>query len=173
MTVVNQFFHKRLYSACCVLLILSSKPLNASTLTIAKQSSVPEVTNVKGSEAEIYKPEFFSQYSPQTALNMVTQLPGFNLVETDDDIRGFAAGAGNILIDGRRPTTKSGGIREALSRVPASQVAQIEVIRGASGSADAAGQAVVANIIQIKDQAAKHWEFSTAKTSASLVRNND
>lgn len=121
----------------------------------------------KQKDAELYKPAFFTQYSPQTALDMVNQLPGFTLVETDDDIRGFATGAGNVLIDGRRPTTKSGGIREALSRIPASQVAYIEVIRGASGTSDAAGQAVVANVIQIKDQAARRWELALGKAKGA------
>ncbi|WP_448567120.1 TonB-dependent receptor plug domain-containing protein [Thalassotalea ganghwensis] len=134
---------------------LVSSPLQVS----AKATTLEQIG------AETYKPLFFSQYSPQTALDMVTQLPGFSLIETDDDIRGFASGAGNVLIDGRRPTTKSGGIRDALSRIPASQVAYIEIIRGTSGTSDAAGQAVVANIIQHKKNAAKRWEFGVGQAS--------
>ncbi|MBL4631139.1 MAG: Plug domain-containing protein [Paraglaciecola sp.] len=109
---------------------------------------------------EVYQRVFFAKYTPQTALDMVLRLPGFLLIETDNDVRGFAAGAGNVLIDGRRPTTKSGGIEEALSRIPAMQVAKIEVIRGASGSVDAAGQAVVANVIRVKNGGAKRWQIA-------------
>ncbi|MDO6426940.1 TonB-dependent receptor [Thalassotalea sp. 1_MG-2023] len=113
---------------------------------------------------EVYSATFFDQYAPLTALDMVNQLPGFTLIETDDDIRGFATGAGNVLIDGRRPTTKSGGINETLSRIAAAQVAYIEILRGASGSSDAAGQAVVANVVKLKQGAAKHWKLAFEKT---------
>lgn len=113
---------------------------------------------------DVYSATFFDQYAPLTALDMVNQLPGFTLIETDNDIRGFATGAGNVLIDGRRPTTKSGGINETLSRIAAAQVAYIEVLRGASGSSDAAGQAVVANVVKLKQGAAKHWKLAFEKT---------
>ncbi len=155
MFAVNQNKKQLLLLSVCA--ALAGLPIKANA----------QSTDVKQAYAEIYEPAFFTQYSPQTSLDMVTQLPGFNLVETDDDIRGFAAGAGNVLIDGRRPTTKSGGIREALSRIPASQVAHVEVIRGASGTSDSAGQSVVANVIQIKEQTAKRWELGFGKANGS------
>ena len=40
---------------------------------------------------------------------MVMLLPGFVLQEGDDDVRGYAGAAGNVLIDGQRPASK--GIR--------------------------------------------------------------
>lgn len=160
---VSQFLSKLFIAGCffgggCV------GQLMASTLTKAENK---QENNQLIAPVESYQPKFFVQYSPQTAFDMVMQLPGFTLVETESDIRGFASGAGNVLIDGRRPTTKSGGIEDTLSRIPASQVAYIEVIRGASGSADAAGQAVVANVIQIKDQTAKRWQLGLGKASDS------
>mgnify|MGYP000341631614 CR=1 FL=1 len=117
------------------------------------------------SENESYSNDFFAEYTPQTALDMVLRLPGFSLVETDDEIRGFVAGGGNVLIDDRRPTTKSGGIEEALSRIPASQVEKIEIIRGVAGLSDAAGQAVVANVVRRDTGTAHSWKFSLENTS--------
>jgi len=113
---------------------------------------------------EQYLPQYFKDYFPQTALDMVQRLPGFVFIEEDNDVRGFASGAGNILIDGTRPTTKSGGIKEALERIPYGQVARIDILRGSAGSADTGGQSVVANIIRLKNTSAKRWqaEFLTS-----------
>jgi len=108
---------------------------------------------------ERYSPIFFSDYAPQTAYDMVQYLPGFVLVEEDNDVRGFSSGAGNILIDGTRPITKSGGIKEALERIPRTQVAFIEILRGNAGSSDTAGQSVVANVIRVKQSNAKQWKM--------------
>jgi len=108
---------------------------------------------------ERYSPIFFSDYAPQTAYEMVQYLPGFVLIEEDNDVRGFASGAGNVLIDGTRPTTKSGGIKEALERIPRTQVAYIEILRGNAGSSDTAGQSVVANVIRVKQSNAKQWKM--------------
>ena len=107
---------------------------------------------------EQYLPEYFKDYFPQTAFDMVQRLPGFVFIEEDNDVRGFASGAGNILIDGTRPTTKSGGIKEALERIPYAQVVRIDILRGSAGSADTAGQSVVANIVRIKNGSAKRWQ---------------
>src|SRR5690606_12098186 len=52
-----------------------------------------------------YSAAFFSLYQPSTALDMVQQLPGFQ-INDGDRTRGFAAAAGNILINGRRLSAK-------------------------------------------------------------------
>ena len=70
---------------------------------------------------------------------MVERLPGFTFDEGSSD-RGFGANAGNVLIDGARPTAKSGGLSAALKRIPADQVEKIEIIRGGVGGGEAAGQ---------------------------------
>ena len=53
-----------------------------------------------------YDAAFFSQYNPQTALDMVRQTPGFSL-DGGEDRRGFSGAVGNLLIDGQRPSSKS------------------------------------------------------------------
>src|SRR5258705_12742173 len=52
-----------------------------------------------------FEPGFFARYNPVTALDMVRQLPGF-AIDNGDNLRGFGATAGNVLIDGQRPSTK-------------------------------------------------------------------
>jgi hypothetical protein len=90
----------------------------------------------------VYGADFFTHYSPRTALDMINETPGFVLEETTDR-RGFAGAAGNILIDGERPIAKSQTLSDILQRIPASQVVRIEIIRGG----DDTGHAVVANVV--------------------------
>ncbi|MET1255639.1 TonB-dependent receptor plug domain-containing protein [Aliikangiella maris] len=120
---------------------------------------------------ETYLPDFFTSYAPQTALDMVMRLPGFELKLDDDAVRGFGATAGNVLIDGIRPPSKSGGIKNALLRIPASQVAKIIVVRGATSTGDAAGQSVIANIYRVNNQSVKRWQLGVGKTSGEQAIN--
>ncbi len=107
-----------------------------------------------------YPASFFDRYQPITALEMVLQVPGFQLDEGDSD-RGFASSAGNILINDRRPSTKQDALSAILTRIPASQVERIELIRGQVRNIDLQGQSVVANVILLDiDQALVRWSAS-------------
>ncbi len=108
----------------------------------------------------IYKPGYFTQFNPITALDMVARVPGFS-VDGGDDVRGFGGAAGNVLIDGQRPSTKSASLDEILTRIGAGSVAYIELIRGGTGGLDVAGQAVVVNVIRKEGvREPSPWEFS-------------
>jgi len=76
-----------------------------------------------------YEADFFEKFSPRTALDMVKQVPSFSLQDVDEDKRGYAAAAGNVLIDGERPSTKSQTLEDILQRIPAAQVLRLEVLR--------------------------------------------
>ena len=65
-----------------------------------------------------YPPAYFAEQRPSTALDMVQRLPGFS-IDGGDDVRGFEGAAGNILIDGARPTSKTDDIEEILRVTPA------------------------------------------------------
>ena len=103
-----------------------------------------------------YPAEFFQQYTPQNAMDMINRLPGFSF-DRGSNARGFGGNAGNVLIDGARPTSKSGGLSGALSRVSAAQVKSIIILRGGTNSGDASGHAVVANVIKIKGLQQGTW----------------
>ncbi len=96
-----------------------------------------------------YGPEFFAAQQPSTALDMVGRIPGFSL-DNGDAVRGFEGAAGNVLIDGQRPASKSDNLSEILKRIPASSVARIDVIRGGAPGIDMQGKAVLANIIRTR-----------------------
>jgi hypothetical protein len=114
------------------------------------QESPPKPDAAANHEGVIdYTPADFAAARPNTALDMVNRLPGFSL-ESGDQVRGFAGAAGNVLIDGQRPTSKSEGLGDALARIPIAQVERIDLIRGGASGIDMQGQTVLANVIRKK-----------------------
>lgn len=124
-------------------------------------SSQEEITS--NDNRTVYPASFFEQYSPQNALDMIERIPGFSFNEGSDD-RGFGGNAGNVLINGARPTSKSSGLEGALERISVSQVLQIEVIRGGVSASDSGGQTVIANVIKNDTQTSGTWSFLTMRT---------
>jgi hypothetical protein len=96
----------------------------------------------------VFEPAFFADSRPDTAADMIQRLPGFGLDGGDNSTRGFAGAAGNVLIDGDRPSTKSDNLFDILRRIPAGSVERIELIRGGAPGIDMQGQPVVANIVR-------------------------
>jgi hypothetical protein len=93
-----------------------------------------------------YPPSFFAEQRPSTALDMINRLPGFRL-DSGDSARGFAGTAGNVLINGERPTTKSENLQDILTRISASAVERVELIRGGAPGVDMQGQTILANVV--------------------------
>ena len=124
-------------------LILQQSPKSSSELSLLP-------------DAFEYPAEFFQQYTPQNAMDMINRLPGFSF-DRGSNARGFGGNAGNVLIDGARPTSKSGGLSGALSRVSAAQVKSIIILRGGTSNGDASGHTVVANVIKIKGLQQGTW----------------
>ncbi|MAK60574.1 MAG: hypothetical protein CMK09_06320 [Ponticaulis sp.] len=87
----------------------------------------------------------FDQYNPTNALDMVSQVPGFS-IDNGDNVRGFGGAAGNVLIDGERPSTKS-NLENTLRRIPVENVERIDLVRGASGDLDMRGQSRIVNVV--------------------------
>jgi hypothetical protein len=119
-------------------------------LAIALPHTV-QAQDVPASQAgkRIFKPEEFATYAPVSALDMVRRIPGFS-IEGSEGRRGFGENAGNVLIDGDRPSTKSDDIFVLLSRIPASQVAYIELSEQAGADGEAQGKGQVVNVIRKK-----------------------
>jgi len=100
-------------------------------------------------EPDVYEVAFFAPFAPQTALDLVRHLPGFTFDPGNEGVRGFSEAGGNVLIDGKRPSAKSGGLTAVLSTVPATLVARIEIIRGGMAASETSGQSLVANVILV------------------------
>ena len=116
-----------------------------------------------------YPAAFFRRYQPNTALDMVDQIPGFQL-DNGDNSRGFTTAAGNILINNQRPSVKQDTPASILGRIPASNVVRIDLIRGQTSGVDLQGQQVVANILlQEESPAAVRWEAFVYKNTENNV----
>ena len=94
-----------------------------------------------------YPASFFAAQEPSNAAEMVSRLPGFTL-DNGAHVRGFEGAAGNVLIDGQRPASKSDDLDAILRRLPASRVERIDVIRGGAPGIDMQGKTVIANIVR-------------------------
>ncbi|CAN5550174.1 TonB-dependent receptor [soil metagenome] len=115
------------------------------------QAAVAPATPVVAAEAAergviAYPPDFFAASRPSTALDMIARLPGFRL-DGGGDARGFAGTAGNVLINGERPTTKSENIEDILKRISASAIDRVELIRGGAPGIDMQGRTILANVV--------------------------
>ncbi|NBB53445.1 TonB-dependent receptor [Rhizobium sp. CRIBSB] len=95
-----------------------------------------------------FPPEFFAEARPTTASEMVGRVPGFVMIDNEQDVRGLAGATGNILVDGQVPALKSVSLRSFLQRIPAGTVERIDLIRGGAPGIDMQGQPVVLNIIR-------------------------
>jgi outer membrane receptor protein involved in Fe transport len=93
-----------------------------------------------------YPPEFFAAARPANAREMLDRIPGFSF-DGGDEVRGYEGAAGNVLIDGQRPATKTDDLDQILRRVPAQKVARVELIRGGAPGIDMQGKSVIANIV--------------------------
>jgi len=114
----------------------------AAAQTPAPAAADPNVTS--------YAPDYFAEFRPVTALDMIARIPGFQF-DGGASARGFAGTAGNVLIDGERPPTRSDALSTVLSRIPASQVLRIDIVKAGAGGIDMQGKAVVANVIRKPD----------------------
>lgn len=94
-----------------------------------------------------YDAAFFAEYAPRTALDIARRVPGFNLDLGNTDVRGFAGTAGNVVINGARPSSKAESLETTLSRIPASRVVRVEVGPGDLYGADYSSKSQVLNII--------------------------
>ena len=95
----------------------------------------------------VFEPDYFSDARPVTALDMVERVPGFTL-DGGDSVRGYAGAAGNVLVDGARPSTKNTTLSDVLRAIPASQVARIELVRGDRPGIDRQGAQLLVNIVR-------------------------
>ncbi len=131
-------------------------PTSSPSPESPSETSAP---NDAPNEAIVYTPDYFAQFTPQTAADMVARLPGFEIRGGDGGERGFGQASLNILINSRRPSSKSSGANQILGRIPANNVTRIEIVDGASLNIPGlSGQ--VANIYAKTGELSGSWEYA-------------
>ena len=101
-----------------------------------------------------YPASYFATQNANNADDMLGRIPGFSL-DTGSSVRGFEGAAGNVLINGQRPATKTDDLGTILTRIPVSRVERIDVIRGGAPGVDMQGKTVIANVILKADAGLK------------------
>jgi hypothetical protein len=119
------------------------------------------VTGTLEQGTQAYKPEYFTPVRPATAMDMIKWLPGFNF-EDMRDLRGLGGTVGNVLIDGKPPTSKTDTLSTILARIPSDQVERVDIIVGGAPGIDMRGREVIANVVMKK----------TTKTRGSVTATN-
>jgi outer membrane receptor for ferrienterochelin and colicins len=131
------------------------------TLTLLGFLALPGFAqdNIGDESTILYPAEYFQEFAPITALDMVNRIPGVNVrggggpsggpANASRGGRGLGGGAGGIeiLINGKRTAGKNNNTQDQLARITAAQVERIEIIRGTGGDLDVRGSTQIANIV--------------------------
>jgi outer membrane receptor for ferrienterochelin and colicins len=132
-----------------------------------------------------YDAEFFLEYGTLTVNDMLDRVPGIEMIlqssgassVSSDGNRGLGASA-QILIDGKRMAGKANEARSQLARIPARQVARIEIIRSSSSDLDVQNSGQIVNIVLLQalptsslasEVAATHYHDGTVRPGGSLA----
>jgi hypothetical protein len=152
-----------------VTLLLLIMPISSQAVSdeeLLETVMAEEVSSGEDPQMEIvsFLNSYFERFKPLTALDMVRQVPGFQL-ENNNSARGFGDAPGNLLINDRRPSAKRDQPWAILSRIPAGNVDYIELIRGQVREIDLGGQSRLINIILREDvPAAIQWQADVRKS---------
>ena len=133
--------------ASTVALVMAATPAVAQTPPSDSSAPAPAPAPAANSRITVHDAAFFVQFAPSTALDIVRRVPGFTIELGDEEIRGFAQAAGNIVINGQGPSSKAENLETILARIPAKSVLRVEVGPGDLYGAEYSGKAQVLNVI--------------------------
>jgi len=175
----NSASHPRLYPlnrshlASFPGLLAGTMLLLISGLTQAQVSAEDDTT-------VIYAADYFNEWQPITAQDMLDRIPGLaggggpsgrggppgGGGNPSSGGRGLGSGSGgtDILIDGKRIAGKNNQTGGLLSRIPADQVQEIQIIRGTSGELDVRGSSQVINVVLFEALSSNSVSWETTGT---------
>ena len=142
------------------LLVLTPLSLALAAPALAQTTPSPPASQMEADPQGVlvFTPDFFASQQPVTALDMVSRVPGFSVIDGDGS-RGFQGSVGNVLINGARPASKNDTGSSVLSRTLVAQVERIELVRGGAPGIDMQGFSIVANVVT-RDQSSRQSIFT-------------
>jgi hypothetical protein len=142
------------------LLVLTPLSLALAAPALAQTTLSPPASQMEADQQGVlvFTPDFFASQRPVTALDMVSRVPGFSVIDGDGS-RGFQGSVGNVLINGARPASKNDTGSSVLSRTLVAQVERIELVRGGAPGIDMQGFSIVANVVT-RDQSSRQSIFT-------------
>ncbi len=135
-----------------------------SAATVVESSGGLQSTDENTDSTVVYTAEFFAQYNPVTANDMLDRIPGISLGgggPGGGGDRGLGTG-GNLLINGQRIAGKDNSASDQLERITAAEVERIEIIRDTTGALNVRGASEVINVILLAAE-------SRSSTTVELV----
>ena len=153
-TRTNKMHRRPLYLALCtagVLMALKTPSISAQEASQAEEES----------STVVYQADYFDQYQPFSVNDMLARIPGIDLARGGGggSRRGLGAGGDQVLINGRRIAGKGNEGNAQLSRIPATEVEYIEIIRGTSGDLDVRGGNQVINVVLQQAQSSASYAY--------------
>ena len=106
---------------CRALLLVLLSSTAAPALAQAAADPPPPTATPPADGARTYTPADFARFAPRNALDMLNNVPGFSIDDSDTERRGLGQATGNVLINGERFSGKSTDIFTELRRISASQ----------------------------------------------------
>ncbi len=133
------------------------KSLLAAMVPLTLMTAPQGMAQTSADGKRTFSPDYFTQYAPQTALDMLQRIPGFQLQGGNTD-RGLGQGGANVLVNGQQITGKGNDAFSQIGRINASNVIRIEIVDGASlDITGLSGQ--VANVISKNTGITGTWEW--------------
>ena len=80
---------------------------SASAAQTVSGGDQPVPGSTQASRTTLYDAAFFKPFAPRTALDIARRVPGFSLDLGNTNVRGFGQAAGNVVINGARPSAKA------------------------------------------------------------------
>ena len=141
----------------------------ALLLAAASTAFVPAWAQIERDGVTSYALDFYKEYDPKTALELVARTPGFRIDEEAGG-RGLSGISTNVLIDGLRPPPKGQSSASLLAELPVKRVERLErITSGARPEIDMQGFAQVLNIVTV----AKPAPFAEAIIKRSIHGSED
>ena len=110
-------------------------------------------------DRQSYPATDFFRFAPHNALDMLRNVPGFQIRTDDSGNRGLGQASDNVIVNGQRLSSKSDSLFDQLRRIPTDAVVRIDIVDGASLSIPGlSGQ--VADVITRPDTFSGQFEWN-------------
>lgn len=96
----------------------------------APPPEAPAPANVEGRQS--FTAADFARFAPKNALDMLRNVPGFQIRADQSGARGLGQATDNVLVNGQRLAAKSDSLFSQLARIPADSVVRIDIVDGAT-----------------------------------------
>jgi outer membrane receptor for ferrienterochelin and colicins len=118
-------------AALCLLIPAQTVMAQADPPDVVVEVSSTGILPLIENGKRIYTVDQFARFAPQSAAEIVAQIPGFSITGVSND-RGLGEASQNVLINGQRITGKNNDAQAVLRRIPVESIQRLEIVDGAS-----------------------------------------